>query len=113
MELTTPDLAKAKDFYGQLCGWTFNDMDMGQMGTYSVFRPDDGPGGGMYTMPGAPTAWLPYIGVENLKESTDKAESLGAKVSMRDQEVPGHGRFSILTDPTGAQVALWQAAKKA
>jgi len=109
MELTTPDLTKAKDFYGQLCGWTFNDMDMGPSGIYSIFKPENGPGGGMFTMPGAPTAWVPYIGVEDLKVATDKAESLGAKVCMRDQEVPGYGWFSVLVDPTGASVALWQA----
>jgi catechol 2,3-dioxygenase-like lactoylglutathione lyase family enzyme len=28
LELTTPDVEKAKDFYGQLCGWTFNDVPM-------------------------------------------------------------------------------------
>jgi len=59
--------------------------------------------------PGAPTAWLPYIGVDDLKASTDKAESLGAKVIMREQPVPGHGSFSIIIDPTGANIALWQA----
>jgi predicted enzyme related to lactoylglutathione lyase len=63
----------------------------------------------MYSMQGAPTAWLPYIGVEDLKASTDKAISLGAKVLMREQEVPGHGWFSMLVDPTGASIALWQA----
>jgi predicted enzyme related to lactoylglutathione lyase len=109
MELNTPDLGKAKDFYGQLCGWSFNDIDMGgPAGVYSVFKPSDGPGGGIYSMQGAPTAWLPYIGVENLKESTDKAIALGAKVIMREQEVPGHGSFSMIVDPTGASVALWQ-----
>ncbi len=109
LELNTPDLAKAKDFYGKLVGWTFEDMDMGPAGKYSVFKPASGPGGGMFTMPGAPTAWLPYIGVDNLKDSTDQAESLGAKVIMREQEVPGHGFFSVLIDPTGANIALWQA----
>ena len=29
LELNTPDLTKAKDFYGKLVGWTFEDMDMG------------------------------------------------------------------------------------
>jgi len=111
MELNTPDLAKAKSFYGELLGWSFQDMDMGPAGTYSTFKPDNGPGGGIYTMPDAPTqkAWLPYMGVEDLKTSTDKATSLGAKVIMREQEVPGHGWFSILVDPTGANFALWQA----
>lgn len=110
LELNTPDLAKAKDFYGQLCGWAFDDVSMGPpAGTYSMFKPSEGPGGGIFSMPGAPTAWLPYIGVENLKASTDKAASLGAKVIMREQEVPGHGWFSILVDPTGASIALWEA----
>jgi uncharacterized protein len=109
LELNTPDLTKAKDFYGKLAGWTFEDMDMGPNGVYSTFKPSTGPGGGIFTVPGAPTAWLPYIGVDDLKASTDKAESLGAKVIMREQPVPGHGSFSIIIDPTGANIALWQA----
>jgi hypothetical protein len=109
MELNTPDLAKAKDFYSQLCGWSFDDVDMGSAGTYSLFKPVSGPGGGMYSMEGSATAWLPYIGVEDLKASTDKAIALGAQVLMREQEVPGHGWFSMLVDPTGASIALWQA----
>ncbi|MDE1177490.1 MAG: VOC family protein [Edaphobacter sp.] len=113
MELNTPDQAKAKSFYGDLFGWTFEEMDMGPAGTYSTFKPDNGPGGGIFSIPDAPTAkaWLPYIGVENLKSATDKAISLGAKLLMRDQEVPGHGWFSILTDPTGATIALWESKK--
>ena len=109
LELNTPDLAKAKDFYGKLVGWTFQDMDMGPGGTYSVFKPASGPGGGIFTVPDAPKQWLPYIGVDDLKASTDKAESLGAKVIVREQPVPEMGAFSILTDPTGANIALWQA----
>jgi predicted enzyme related to lactoylglutathione lyase len=46
--------------------------------------------------------------VDNLKDSTDQAEKLGAKVIMREQEVPGHGWFSVLIDPTGVNIALWQ-----
>jgi predicted enzyme related to lactoylglutathione lyase len=108
LELNTPDLAKAKEFYGKLCGWTYQDNDMGPAGIYSLFHPSSGPGGGMFSMPDAPKAWLPYIGVDNLKDSTDQAEKLGAKVIMREQEVPGHGWFSVLIDPTGVNIALWQ-----
>ena len=109
LELATPNLAKAKEFYGKLCGWTFDDHDMGApAGVYSMFKPSSGPGGGIYTMPGAPTAWLPYIGVEDIKVATEKAVSLGAKVIINNQEVPGHGWMSILEDPTGAAIALWQ-----
>jgi uncharacterized protein len=109
LELNTPDPAKAKDFYGKIAGWTFDDMDMGEGGTYSVFKPSEGPGGGIFSVPDAPRQWLPYIGVKDLKASTDQAESLGARIIVRDQPVPGHGSFSIIVDPTGVTVALWQA----
>ncbi|WP_213806588.1 VOC family protein [Granulicella sp. dw_53] len=109
LELNTPDLAKAKDFYAQLLGWKFEDMDMGPAGTYSTFKPDNGPGGGIMSMPAAPTAWLAYVGVEDIHTATDKARSLGAQVIREAQEVPGHGVFSIVIDPTGASIALWQA----
>ena len=37
LELNTPDLAKAKEFYGTLFGWKFDDMDMGApAGIYST-----------------------------------------------------------------------------
>jgi predicted enzyme related to lactoylglutathione lyase len=108
MELATPDTAKSKDFYGKLFDWTFTDNDMGGGMIYSTFKPTDGPGGGIFTMPGAPNMWLPYVGVHDIKESTEKATSLGATVVRGPQEVPGMGTFTVLTDPTGATIALWQ-----
>jgi predicted enzyme related to lactoylglutathione lyase len=107
LELNTPDLAKAKEFYGQLCGWTFNDMPS-PAGIYAMFKPDNGPGGGMMSMPGAPTAWLPYLGVDDIHAATKKAASLGAKVIRNAVEVQNYGWMSILIDPTGANIALWQ-----
>ena len=107
LELNTPDLAKAKEFYGKMFGWEFNDSQM-PVGTYSTFKPSSGPGGGMFTMPGGPVAWLPYIGVEEIKAATEQAASLGAKVCMACHEIPGVGWISMLTDPVGATIALFQ-----
>ena len=61
LELNTPDLAKAKAFYGALFGWQFQDNDMGPIGIYSTFKPDEGPGGGLMLCPaeipaGSPTS---------------------------------------------------------
>ena len=111
LELNTPDTAKTKDFYGKLFGWTFTDNDMGGGMVYSTFKPSEGPGGGIYTHPGAPNQWLAYVGVEDIHAATDKAKSLGAKIEREAMEVPGMGWFTILTDPTGATVALWQQKK--
>jgi predicted enzyme related to lactoylglutathione lyase len=40
--------------------------------------------------------------------STAKAKSLGANIMKDVTEVPGAGSFSIITDPTGAMLGLWQ-----
>jgi uncharacterized protein len=107
LELNTPDLAKAKDFYGQLCGWSFTDNQT-PYGVYTTFQPDSGPGGGMVSMPDAPTTWLVYIGVDDVQAATKKAASLGAQICVDSTEVPGIGWMSLLIDPTGARIALWQ-----
>ncbi len=110
LELTTPDTAAAKAFYTGLFGWEFTDNDMGGGMIYSMFKPTDGPGGGLMSAPGVPTGWLAYVGVDDIQAATDQAVSLGATVIRGPHEVPGNGSFTILTDPTGATIALWQAA---
>lgn len=107
LELNTPDLAKAKAFYSALFGWTFNDMPM-PMGVYSTFKPDKDPGGGAYSTADAPTGWLAYVGVDDIQASTKKAKSLGAQVHVDSMEIPNVGWFSVLLDPTGARIALFQ-----
>lgn len=108
LELCTPAAAKAKAFYSALFGWEFTDNDMGPAGIYSTFKPESGPGGGLFTMPGAPTGWLAYVGVDEINAATGKAVSLGAIVKMKPQEIPNVGWFSVLADPTGATIALFQ-----
>ena len=61
-----------------------------------------------HPIPGAPSSWLAYVQVDDLAASTAKAKSLGAQVMKDITEVPNMGHFSILLDPTGAAIALWQ-----
>jgi predicted enzyme related to lactoylglutathione lyase len=46
--------------------------------------------------------------VEDIDASTEKAQSLGATIVMGPQEVPNVGRFTIITDPTGCNIAMFQ-----
>lgn len=108
LELNTSDLSKAKDFYGGMFGWQFQDMDMGPAGVYSTFKPTEGPGGGMCAMADASQGWLAYIGVEDIRSATDKARSLGASVHIDSQEIPNVGWMSIMRDPNGSSIALFQ-----
>ena len=111
IELNTQDPANAKKFYGALFDWKLEDMPMPD-GTYTMLKPSDGPGGGMFKPPpGGPTAWIPYVSVADVVASTKKVTELGGKVMVDNQEVPGMGRFSIIADPTGGILGLWQATR--
>jgi predicted enzyme related to lactoylglutathione lyase len=114
VELNTTDLAQAKSFYSGLFNWTLSDVPMGPGQSYTMIEVGEGTGGGMMThpVPGAPSAWLAYVGVDDIQAATDKARSLGAKVMREPMEVMGSGWLSIIIDPTGAALGLWQANAK-
>jgi uncharacterized protein len=110
VELITPDVNAAKSFYSGLFGWKLEDMEMGPGFTYTMIRVGEGTGGGMMAtpQPGIPTAWTPYVLVDDVVASTEKAKSLGAHVAKDVTEVADTGTFSIIVDPAGAVLGLWQ-----
>ena len=110
VELNTTDPAKAKAFYGSLFDWKLEDVPMGPGATYTLIQVGEGTGGGLmkHPVPGAPSAWLAYVLVDDVAAATQKAKSLGATVAKDVTEVPGVGWFSVIIDPTGAALALWK-----
>jgi len=114
VELTTHDLPKAKEFYSALFGWQLQDMPMADGKTYTMINVGDGTGGGMMTAPdpGIPPHWLPYVAVDDLAASTTRAKDLGATMIMENIRVADYGKFTILRDPTGAVIAMWQGTGK-
>lgn len=112
VELNTTDVDKAKSFYGKLFDWKLEDMPGGD-GTYTMISVGEGTGGGLmkHPIPGASSTWLAYVQVANVEESTSKAKSLGATVLKDKTEVKDFGWFSIITDPTGAVLGLWESKK--
>lgn len=112
-ELNAADVPKSKTFYSKLFDWKLEDVP-GMGMDYTFIKNGNDPIGGMmkHPMPGAPSMWLPYVGVDDIKASTAKAKSLGAEVIVDVREVTGHGHMSVLRDPGGATIALWQAKKK-
>ncbi len=112
VELMANDVGKAKSFYGKLFDWKLEDMPIGDM-TYTMIQVGEGTGGGLMKnpIPNAPSAWLAYVQVGDLKAATGKAKSLGATVMKDATEVAGAGSFSIITDPTGAMLGLWEPKK--
>lgn len=115
-ELMTPDVKKAKEFYGALFGWQTIDYPMEGM-TYTMFKTADKDVGGMLQTPSGqekqiPPHWMAYVSVENLDAAVKKAQDLGAKITVPATLVNDYGRFAVIQDPTGAHLALWQSLKE-
>jgi uncharacterized protein len=109
VELHSNDLEKSKEFYTKLFDWKLEEMPNDNH-SYTVIRVGEGTGGGMMKapMPGTPSAWLAYVCVDDIVASTAKARSLGARMLLDVTEAAGYGRFSVFTDPQGAQFAMFQ-----
>jgi predicted enzyme related to lactoylglutathione lyase len=109
VELNTQDVEKSKAFYTKLFAWKLEDMQMSN-GTYTLIQVGEGTGGGImkHPMPGAPSMWLAYVLVDDIKASTQKAQALGATIIKDVMEVPNAGWLSIIQDPTGAVLGMWK-----
>jgi predicted enzyme related to lactoylglutathione lyase len=115
VELNTPDPQKAKAFYSNLFDWQLEEMPnpAASAGSYTLVKVGEGTGGGiMRQVPGGPSGWLAYVGVDDIHAATQKAKSLGGKIMKDVTEVTGMGWFSFIEDPTGAILGLWQSKLK-
>ena len=116
-ELATSDLKTAKDFYGKVFGWEFVEHEMGDM-TYTMIKhKDKNLCAGIWAIPKdkqkqIPPHWLAYILVENLEKALEKATKHGAAIMKPATNAGDFGRFAVITDPTGAHIALWQSLSK-
>ncbi len=115
IELTSADLDQSKQFYGSLFDWKLDSAPASHGMEYTMIKVGEGTGGGMirHPMPGMPSVWVPYVQVEDIRERTAKAKSLGARI-IRDVEVIAGdgGSFSIIQDPTGAVFGLYEPKRK-
>ena len=108
-DISTKDLARAKDFYGKLFDWTFT----GVAGTDQAVEINSR-GTAIGTIRGADGAisgfnGVVYIQVDDVQSASDKAKTLGATV------VPGFpfnlpngtGAISLILDPSGHPLGIY------
>ena len=108
-ELMTSDVGGAKAFYGEVFGWSAEDVDMGT-GKYTLFNAGETNVAGTLSRDDIPSHWYPYLATDDVDASTEKAKELGATVYMPPTDIPDMGRFSVLGDPTGATFGLYKSA---
>jgi uncharacterized protein len=113
-ELHTTERVKAQKFYAALLPWEIQEFPMGSGEPYTLVKMGGKDIGGITkSMAPAhvPPHWIAYIAVENVDAAAKKAKGLGASIKQEPTDIPGSGRFSVVTDPQGAAFALYSHAK--
>ena len=110
VELVTPDLAAAKQFYAGLFGWTYRDIQAGGTAYAEAFF-DGRPVAGLIhkSLPASEhrqPAWLSFFAVRDVDAAKKVILQNGAKVLFEPHSIPGRGREAIFADPQGAVFAV-------
>jgi predicted enzyme related to lactoylglutathione lyase len=110
-ELLTRDTEGSARFYGELCGWTGCEMDMGEMGTYTLFRLGEQDVAGMLAMPDeaeAPPFWLTYFAAADVDAAARTIDQSGGRLFVEPRDIPEVGRFCVAADPAAANFAVFR-----
>ncbi|WP_327290701.1 VOC family protein [Streptomyces sp. NBC_01198] len=121
VELYTTDSAKAKQFYGSVFAWDYEDMPLpGDAGSYVVASRAGGGQEGSHAglmqlgtdmLPEGTSYWQPYFAVADVDGTVAKASARGGAVLMPGTDMAGVGRLALLRDPEGAFFAVLNAAR--
>jgi len=117
IDLTVPNADEIRDFYRDVIGWTFSEVDMGGYHDYCMNAPESG-----LTITGIchargvnadlPPVWLIYIMVLDLDESISRCASKGGKLVSGPKGMGAKGKYCIIQDPSGAYAALFESAEE-
>lgn len=112
LDLMTPDIEKARAFYGKLFGWEFH-IGPPETGFYSIALKNGKSAAGMGQMPKDnpspyPTAWTTYFESENLEATCERVKERGGAINMPPMDVMEEGRLAVCADNNGAVFGLWQ-----
>jgi predicted enzyme related to lactoylglutathione lyase len=111
VDLTTPDPAAAKTFYGGLFGWEARDTGtVEQTGGYAMFtlRGKQVAGVGPVMDPNQPAVWSTYISSDDADASVAKAKAAGAMALVEPMDVMDAGRMAVVAHPAGGIVGIWE-----
>lgn len=114
--LMTQNVNEAKRFYCKLFGWELHKANLGDLPIFIFKKGDKEVGGMMETPIGLEETfsphWMSYIAVEDINLTVEKAVALGATVLLPIKNIGTNGYISVLLDPTGARIGIWQASSE-
>jgi hypothetical protein len=115
VEIGTTDVAGAEKFYSGILGWEADHQPMGEGMVYSMQTIGGKNAAAVYDQredqkaAGMPPMWLTYITVDDVDATTAKVGPAGGSVMQEPFDVFEAGRMSIIADPAGGIIGLWQA----
>ncbi|MEU7636664.1 MULTISPECIES: VOC family protein [unclassified Streptomyces] len=114
LDLGAPDIDAAAAFYSAVFGWTFQSAGP-ESGGYGFFQLGGKTVGavGPLTEEGASSAWTAYFHTADADATCKAVEQAGGRVRVAPMDVFTAGRLAMLTDPTGADFAVWQPGEVA
>ena len=109
-DLVTDDMNSAKNFYGELFGWQFEDVQGVQI-VYSVASHRGVPIAGIAPIEDgdvnvSSSRWLSLMSVDDVDEAAYAVQRAGGRIDMGPWDNPTRGRLAVVTDPEGAMVVF-------
>jgi predicted enzyme related to lactoylglutathione lyase len=112
-ELMTPNIQGAADFYARVFSWRNEASTVpgytlcmsGRWGVAGLMRQPDAA-----QEQSTPPSWLVYIAAPDVDATAEAAQRLGGKLLKAPTDIPGMGRFAVLSDPQGATFAVFAPA---
>ncbi len=110
IDLSVPDLAAAKAFYGPVFDWSFVDTGE-EFGNYNIAQVDGHAAAaiGPQQDEGQHSAWTIYLASDDADATAKLITANGGSLITEPFDIPGNGRMFIAADPQGAVFGVWQA----
>jgi predicted enzyme related to lactoylglutathione lyase len=111
-DLMATDVDASLEYHRKLFGWTVEEIDIPGMGKYRKLGAGEHEIGGIVPLEGAegiPAHWIGYVTVDDVDAASQRAGSSGGQVCVPPTDIPEVGRFSVITDPTGAVVSPFRS----
>jgi predicted enzyme related to lactoylglutathione lyase len=106
LEIPAGDTAKAREFWGGLFGWEFQEFE-GSPTEYHMTRFSESTGGAIYGADGDKRGARVYFDVDDINAGRARVGELGGEAGDA-MPVPGMGWFALCTDSEGNEFGLWQ-----
>src|SRR5215210_1092917 len=113
-DLATSEQEAAKTFYAGLFGWEYDDQSVGDGITYSMAKLGGRSAAAINQQredeaaQGVPPRWNLYITVDDVDARAQAVPQHGGQVFAEPFDVFDAGRMTVIADPAGAVVSLWQ-----